>query len=120
MLLYLSECEKNEHTTDYEGLHHIERGLPHGGFTGMSPASAAVSGLEGIEVFMDDVKNRTEVLFAAEHEKKACKPSHGRQREADSLFLLGLPTSFLTKHSFSQLGRAVRRVWPRCANITAT
>ena len=26
-------------------------------------------GLEGIEVFMDDVKNRTEVLFAAETEK---------------------------------------------------
>ena len=28
-------------------------------------------GLEGIEVFMDDVKNRTEVLFAAETEKEA-------------------------------------------------
>lgn len=61
-------------------------------------------GLEGIEVFMDDVKNRTEVLFAAETEKEALvdRLAAGSVKRIHCSYW-AYPTSFLTKHSFSQL-----------------
>lgn len=61
-------------------------------------------GLEGIEVFMDDVKNRTEVLFTtpAETEELVRRLQAGCVRRVHCSYW-AYPTSFLTKHSFSQL-----------------
>lgn len=61
-------------------------------------------GLEGIEVFMDDVRNRTQVLFETPEEKAALV----RRLRAGCVKRLhcsywAYPTSFLTKHSFCQL-----------------
>lgn len=61
-------------------------------------------GLEGTEVFMDDIKGRTEILFSSEQDKEALARSL-RERCVARIHCSywAYPTSFLTKHSFSQL-----------------